>query len=158
MPNSRLIGRCGLYCGACTIYRAYQDGRQFQELLAAKYNCQPEQVRCEGCQVLTESCWGYNCPIVACLRTHGYNFCYECAQWAHRTCEKYARIANSYAGRGEDVYANLLTIQAGHTDEWLQEQEQRWRCTACGQPSAAWDDRCRWCGAIKPNEGKKQAP
>jgi len=146
MLNRDLVGRCGLYCGACSIYRAYKDGRQHQEKLAAHFNCQPEQVRCEGCQALTEDCWGNDCAIVTCLRAHGYDFCYECASFADESCEKYAKIANTYAPRGVDVRANLRTIQAGRTDEWLAEQEQRWRCPACGQPITAWEDTCHWCG------------
>nr|MBC7244904.1 DUF3795 domain-containing protein [Chloroflexota bacterium] len=154
MPNHHLIGRCGLYCGACAIYRAYQDGQQFQEALAKRHNCSAEQVRCEGCQDLTEACWGYDCPIVLCLRTQGYEFCYEYVNWTNKNCEKYAQIANSYAARGEDVYANLHAIQAGCVKDWLQQQEQRWRCPACGQPCAVWDDNCRWCGEALSTIGK----
>jgi len=146
MPKPTLVGRCGLYCGACNIYRAYQDGHQYQEEVAAKFKCQPEQLRCEGCQALTEACWGYDCPIVLCLRTNGYDFCYECALFANESCEKYARIANTYARRGVDVRANLRTIQTGHVNEWLKEQEQRWCCPSCGQPIGVWEDNCHWCG------------
>ncbi|MEW6522915.1 MAG: DUF3795 domain-containing protein [Bacillota bacterium] len=39
---------CGLYCGACAVYRA----REYPELageLAARFGCRPDQVACDGC-------------------------------------------------------------------------------------------------------------
>ena len=146
MPDPNLIGRCGLYCGACSIYRAYKDGREYQETIAARFDCQPEQVRCDGCQVLTEDCWGNGCKIVACLRSHGYKSCYECPAFTNETCAKYADLANAYAKRGVNPAANLRAIQRGQADEWLDAQEQHWRCTSCQRPISVWDDACRWCG------------
>jgi len=78
-----------------------------------------------------------------------YSFCYECAAFAEHSCEKYERLANRYARRRVDVRANLREIQAGHLDEWLVAQEQRWRCPACGRPIGAWYDNCKWCGKEK---------
>ena len=146
MLEWNLIGRCGLYCGACSIYRAYKDGLIYQERIAARFNCRPDQVRCDGCQVLTEDCWGNDCEIVACLRRQGYEFCYECAQFVDSSCDKYASIADAYAGRGVDVRGNLHAIQQGLGAEWLLDQERRWRCPSCQRPISVWDGICRGCG------------
>lgn len=56
MREWNLIGRCGLYCGACSIHHAYKDGLVHQERIAARFNYRLDQVRCDGCQVLTEDC------------------------------------------------------------------------------------------------------
>jgi len=54
--TKNLIGRCGFYCGVCEVYRAYKDSKELQEKLAKKYNCSPEEVRCEGCQAMDIQC------------------------------------------------------------------------------------------------------
>ncbi|MCK4247085.1 MAG: DUF3795 domain-containing protein, partial [Methanomicrobia archaeon] len=50
MINENLVGRCGLYCGACIIYRAYKDSEELRRIIAKDNNCKPEEIRCEGCQ------------------------------------------------------------------------------------------------------------
>lgn len=52
MNDTNLIGRCGLYCEICEIYHAYKDLKELQEKLTERHNCTPDEVRCEGCQVL----------------------------------------------------------------------------------------------------------
>jgi len=34
MIDERLVGRCGLFCGACVVYRAYKDSEQLRQMLA----------------------------------------------------------------------------------------------------------------------------
>ncbi|NIU39053.1 DUF3795 domain-containing protein, partial [Candidatus Bathyarchaeota archaeon] len=79
LVDRNLIGRCGLYCGACGIYRAYRDGGAYRERLASAFKCPPQKVRCQGCQALTPECWGNDCKIVKCLNVKGLQFCYECS-------------------------------------------------------------------------------
>jgi hypothetical protein len=59
LVNENLVGRCGLYCGACIIYRAGKDSEKLRRTVAEKENCKPDEIRCEG--------WGKNCKIVKCL-------------------------------------------------------------------------------------------
>jgi len=66
MTNEDLVGRCGLYCGACSIYRAYKDNGEYLKRIATRFKCSPEKVRCEGCQILTPEFWGNDCKIVQC--------------------------------------------------------------------------------------------
>lgn len=55
--DAALIGRCGLYCGAC---RAFRDGR------------------CRGCRA-NESCsW---CKVGSCCDSRGLASCAECAEF-----------------------------------------------------------------------------
>ena len=147
MPDRALVGRCGLYCGACGIYRAYKDGGVIRERIAGSFNIQSEQVRCDGCQALSPGCWGYDCEIVQCLSTKGFSFCYQCEDYASRRCEKFENLARRYAERGMDLRTNLARIAAGEVEEWLAEQEERWRCPACGQPISCHEDHCHHCGA-----------
>jgi hypothetical protein len=53
LVSKNLVGRCGLYCGFCLIYRAGKDSEKLRRAVARRSKCKPEDVRCEGCQ----KCW-----------------------------------------------------------------------------------------------------
>ncbi|MFQ6074017.1 MAG: DUF3795 domain-containing protein [Candidatus Bathyarchaeia archaeon] len=140
MVNKNLVGRCGLYCGACIIYRAYKDSEQLRRIIAERENCKPEEIRCEGCQTVLTNGWdvegeqrGKNCKIVMCLEAKGLNFCYECDTYPK--CEKFRRIADSCSKHGENLTANLNKIKAGKAEEWLEEEDRRWNAGDAASPS-----------------------
>ncbi len=152
MVDKNLIGRCGLYCGICEIYRAYKDSKKLQEKLAKSHDCPPEEVRCEGCQAIDvcgwarEKEWGKNCKILKCLNAKGLMFCYDCAEYD--TCQKHAEFAKICSGLGIDLRGNLLMIQERKAEEWLLEQDKKWRCPECSNPIIVSYDfkNCHWCG------------
>jgi len=152
MVNKNLAGRCGLYCGICEIYRAYKDSKKLQQELAKKHNCSPDEVRCEGCQALDvyawsyEKEWGTNCKFVKCLNTKKLNFCFECAEY--ETCQKFDKFVKICTGIGIDLRNNLKMIKEGKVEEWITEQEKKWRCPKCGKPiivSYSFKN-CHMCG------------
>jgi hypothetical protein len=134
LTNRNLVGRCGLYCGACTIHRAYKDNGEYLKKVAEYFKCPPEKIRCEGCMALTQDCWGNNCKIVQCLRSKGLDFCYQCTEYQHKTCEKFEKLAKGYIEDGEDIRANLEKIKKGKAEDWLRESEKLYQCPACGKP------------------------
>jgi len=148
--NKNLVGRCGLYCGACLVYRAYKDSEQLRQKIAKEEKCEPTDIRCEGCQtVLTDGWnskeWGKNCKIVACLEAKGLSFCFECNTYPE--CEKFHYIADYLLKRGENLMENLEKIKAGKVEEWLEEEGEKWRCRKCGKPISAYLEECHLCGA-----------
>jgi hypothetical protein len=46
LVNAKLVGRCGLYCGACAIYRAYKDNGEYLAKLANTSNS--HQKKCDA--------------------------------------------------------------------------------------------------------------
>jgi hypothetical protein len=149
LGEQNLVGRCGLYCGACGIYRAYKDGGEYRHRLANFFKCPPEKVRCEGCQALTATCWGNECEMVKCLNAKGLQFCYECSDFEGHTCERFEKFSKDYL-RDDlvDLRANLARIKAGDVDEWLKESEDRFRCFHCGKPlpTSSFRKKCYHCG------------
>jgi hypothetical protein len=145
LSNEHLVGRCGLYCGACSIYRAYKDDGGYLKRLSEHFKCTPEKVRCEGCQALTPECWGNDCKIVQCLRVRGYEFCYECPQYVERSCEKFEELAERYLEDDVDVRANLEKIKSGKVKEWLEESANRFRCPYCKKPLPEGSKKCYHC-------------
>ncbi len=149
MANRNLVGRCGLYCGACGIYRAYKDGGAYRQRLAAAFKCSPEKVRCEGCQALTPECWGNDCKIANCLNAKGLQFCCECPDYERHTCEKFEKFSRDYLKEDEvDLRSNLARIKAGDIDDWLKESKEKFRCPYCGDPlpTKSFGKKCYHCG------------
>jgi len=151
MVNKNLVGRCGLYCGACIIYRAYKDGSQkLKEGIAKDNNCKPEDVKCDGCQlVLTsgwenDNIWGRNCVIVKCLEGKKLDFCFQCDNYPD--CSKFQKWYGVFKKYGEDLINNLKQIKNGQIEEWLKEEEEKWKCKNCGKPIAMVLNKCHWCG------------
>ena len=152
LVSKNLAGRCGLYCGACIIYRAYKDSEELRRTVADREKCKPEDIRCEGCQTVLSNGWnvegqewGKNCKIVKCLEAKGLDFCYECDTYPN--CEKFRGIAEWCLKKGENLVENLDKIKAGNVEEWLEEEERKWRCQKCGKPVSMDLTECHWCGA-----------
>jgi len=143
MVYKNLAGRCGHYCGACTIYRAYKDGGELFDILKKHYS--QGDIYCEGCQALTKNSWGYNCKIVNCLDLKGVDFCYECEEFGNGGCEKWYKIAEDHAEIGMNLHENLLFIKTFGVEKWLEEQDKKWRCPSCGKPVSE-EDKCFQCG------------
>ena len=151
MVNHALVGRCGLYCGSCMIYRAYKDSEKLRQLIAERVNCRSKDIRCEGCQTVPtygwdvqDQQWGKNCKIVKCLEARGLQFCYECE--AYPNCEKFQEIFKSELKHGENLMENLERIRTGDVEKWLEKEEKKWVCRECGKPISDCEE-CHWCGA-----------
>jgi hypothetical protein len=54
LVSKNLVGRCGLYCGFCLIYRAGKDSEKLRKSVARRSKCKPEDIRCEG---VVRRCW-----------------------------------------------------------------------------------------------------
>lgn len=124
MVDRNLVGRCGVYCGSCIIYRAYRDSEQLRRRVAERQNCGLEDVQCQGCQTVLvdgwekDGKWGKNCRIVRCLEAKGLDFCYQCDMYPN--CKNFRELADHHLLRySENLTDNLKKIKAGEVEEWL---------------------------------------
>lgn len=153
MSDTSLIGRCGLYCGHCSIHRAYKDSERLRGEFAKLYGCTPEEIKCDGCQTVNgyswckEAKWGKNCKMIKCLDSKGLTYCNECPEFD--TCAMFNEFAADNLKIGVDVKVNLAAIKCKKPEEWLSEQEKIWRCRECGNPviNSELVKSCHWCGA-----------
>jgi hypothetical protein len=146
MNERSLAGKCGLYCGACTIYRIERDDQEWRKRFAERMNCPVEKVRCNGCGALTPDCWGYDCKFVKCLRGKGYEFCYECIDYENRSCQVFEEFSKKYLEEdGVNLRKNMVMIKAGKINEWLAESEKFYTCRFCGKPLVAGAKKCHHC-------------
>ena len=114
MVDASPIGRCGLYCGYCSIYRAYKDSEKLRDEFAKLYGCNPEEIKCDGCQTANgyswckEAKWGKNCKMTKCLDSKNFTYCNECPEFD--TCEMFNEFATDNLKIGVDVRINLAAI------------------------------------------------
>jgi len=155
MKGEQLAAVCGLYCGACRIYRAWQDNNQ--ELLeeirqnmssrGTTYNL--EDLRCDGCLGvgnLTPYC--RECPIRLCPDNRpGITRCSDCPDFP---CSRITDFNNDGMRHHAEVLANLRRLQEIGLEAWLEQEDKRWRCPQCQAEVDWYAKTCFRCGAIQP--------
>lgn len=148
MSGSIPLSRCGIYCGACYVYRAERDGGEFLRETAERQKVEPGEVKCNGCLAPEDQRWKNckGCKTERCLDGMGFTFCYECGEFREGTCEYYEGLAAFCARRGEDMRTNLVKMEAD-LEGWLREQGEKWRCGQCGGPYSWYEESCHHCGA-----------
>ena len=146
MTDTTLAGACGLYCGACPIYRMYkdQDAERLERAARETFHCQPEEIRCEGCRGPVDCLWTPNCQIVACTQERGVTFCHECAEFP---CDDLSAFS---ADHRDIPLTNLRRLAEVGLEAWLVEQNTRYRCPACGKSVDIYSETCRACGVELP--------
>jgi len=146
MIDTALAGACGLYCGACPVYRMYkdQDTERLERAAREVFHCRPEDIRCEGCRGPLDRRWSPDCRFVACAQERGVAFCHECADFP---CDELSAFS---AERNDIPLSGLRRLAEVGLEVWLAEQDARWRCPACGKPVDIYSETCRACGAELP--------
>ncbi len=146
MTDTPLAGACGIYCGACGIYRMYKDRdtERLEQAAREVFHCQPDDIRCEGCRGPLDRHWSPECRFLACTRERGITFCHECTDFS---CDDLSAFS---ADHRDIPLSNLRRLAKVGLAAWLAEQEARWRCPACGKPVDIYSETCRACGAELP--------
>ena len=144
--KKKFAGRCGLYCGACGIYRSEREHPETQKAIADDIGCKSEQVKCNGCGDLLEDSWGFDCKIIKCQNDKGFSTCAECPDLDTGNCELLEGLASGYMKIGMDVKANLRLTKDGKTDQWVEEANRNFTCSHCNKPTMYWSVNCHHCG------------
>jgi hypothetical protein len=147
MSDRSLLSRCGIYCGACYVYRAERDCGDFIREVAEWQNVELDEVKCNGCFAPDDEKWPNcrKCVPWRCLEEKGLDFCHECDSFWDYSCENYAHLEEFCAKRGENTRQNLIKVKAD-PERYLAEQDQRWRCGSCGEPYSWYEETCHHCG------------
>ncbi|MDH5483023.1 MAG: DUF3795 domain-containing protein [Candidatus Bathyarchaeota archaeon] len=154
MTQPKLVSRCGIYCDACYVYRAFKDGGEFLDSVSKELGVPKSQIRCGGCLGPEEELWQNcrKCRVRACLKEKGFDFCYECPEF-EKGCDGYESLFSSCLQRGEDTKEALKHFRIGKTEEWLKEQDKKWRCTKCKGKLSWYEKTCHHCGgSISPTK------
>lgn len=154
MPQEHLAAVCGLYCGACVIYRALHDNNQtrieeFLPDISSRLGATNDNLQCDGCLSggrLTKYC--QHCAIRLCsIDKPGVTRCSDCPDFP---CPLVTDFNNDGMRHHAEVLDNLQRMREIGVTAWLTEQEERWRCSHCGAPVEWYARPCFQCGTPQP--------
>ena len=149
MEGQGLAAVCGLYCGACRIYRAWQDNNQqlleeTQQNMSSRGATNLEDLRCDGCLGqgnLTP--WCQQCEIRRCPDDKpGVTRCSDCPEFP---CSRITAFNNDGMRHHAEVLDNLRRLQEIGVENWLRDEEERWRCPQCQAPVDWYSRSCFQC-------------
>jgi len=121
-----LVAPCGMNCGICKSH-------------LRKYK------KCLGCNEddRTQRCIFHNCEVI---KTNKSGLCLECEQYP---CIKLKKLDTKHKERdGMSMIENLEYIKEHGMAEFLEKEEEKWKCPECGGVICvgAWSIACSGCG------------
>jgi hypothetical protein len=120
-----LIAPCGMNCGICLGYLR-------------------EKNHCPGCNV-EEAGKKYclNCRIKHCDKLID-KFCFDCAKFP---CLRMRQLDKRYRTKyGMSMIENLNSIKDIGLDEFVANEQERWKCPGCGKVICVHKKSCIYCG------------
>jgi len=138
----KLLGVCGLYCGACNHYQASfpRNAHLLRELV--KKDKTVEDPTCQGCRSdkLYPHC--SKCIIRECAEDKGIDHCGDCIE---APCEMLTKFQLDGRAHHLDVLDNLAELKKQGCEMWLKKQESKWKCQ-CGADHSWYEAKCHFCG------------
>ena len=154
MEKEHLAAVCGLYCGACSIYRARRDGdeeriEKIVEVMKVIEPVSPDDLQCDGCLAggrLTPYC--EKCLIRICPNDKpGVVRCSDCPDFP---CTRITAFNDDGMRHHAEVLDNLRRIRDEGVSSWREMEEKRWLCPQCGSPVDWYARTCFHCSAAQP--------
>jgi len=149
--KNKLAAPCGLYCGACSIYIADKrdDIAKLEQMVPgiSQYcgkSLEIKDLACEGCLSDTVAIHCRECTIRSCAAGKGYSNCSNCADVP---CKSIIEFNNDGMLHHGEVLKNLLSQQEIGVAAWIEQQQDRWRCTKCNCAVDWYADQCPECGS-----------
>jgi len=165
MVSSGCDSYCGIYCGACDIRMTFETGKTrklalfwnesrvktFQRKLGLKYDSgKPFTYQCNGCKSdsLFVNC--AVCKIRECAINSKVDHCLDCSNYPCNLITD-SRKMTSLLPHLKENHLNMETIRNVGVEQWMSEQEKRWKCPECGTGFSWYTKRCTQCGKdLKP--------
>ena len=131
MTQQQLVAPCGMNCALCQAY-------QGKGLACHGYGHGGERKACQ------------NCSIQKCENKKA--FCFGCTQYP---CKRLKALDKRYRTKYHmSRLENLALIQTNGLDEFVRQQNERYRCSNCGKLRTVHQDSCLYCAAIAKANGK----
>jgi hypothetical protein len=151
MGDKNLVAVCGLYCGACTIYRANQEENEekledFARGLTARTGktFSVDDVRCDGCLSKGRlDLWCRNCQMRVCEKLQsGKVRCSDCNEFP---CTRLSNFQNDGMKHHIEIIENLKHLQKMVIETWAAHEEKRWTCPEYKTILSWYDPSCPNC-------------
>lgn len=145
--SSSLIGRCGMYCGACSVYLACSEGGELRKSVAKSLSVPEDKINCKGCGELSVRQEQKICDILRCLEKREFDFCFECEEYHAEQCEYFDKMFSCHLEEnGLDLRQSLRRLEELSEEGWLDFNAKKWICRSCGAPIFIGATRCYRCG------------
>lgn len=135
---------CGLWCGACFLHQAGEEGGAALEAWARRLGQTPEETRCQGCRSVAVSAHCRTCYFRDCAAERGLTFCAECVEFP---CDRLAAFQAERPHR-LDLWRDADRIREIGGEAWLAEIPARYACFSCGRVNNAYDLSCPGCAHV----------
>lgn len=154
-----LAAACGTYCGACPAYLAKHGEDDSITLKRREHRPsgwanEPKTIpdpnwmdglRCDGCLSggeLPPHC--RNCSIRLCAADKLDDA--RCADCGELPCYRITDLINVGFLHRREYLPNLAKMREMGVQNWIEYEEDRWRCPRCGLPMSWYDTECLRCG------------
>lgn len=128
MSKKALIAPCGMNCGICLGY------------LREKNRCEGCRFYCEGKPGFCKKCIIINCALLSQTES---KFCYDCPKYP---CRRLKQLDQRYRIKYHmSMIENLETIKNIGLDGFVEKENKRWICPACGAVRSVHRDFCLLC-------------
>lgn len=131
--NEELIAPCGMNCGICSGHLAY------------KHDVKSQGIRmpyCPGCRPRDKKCafLKKRCHL---LSAGQVQYCYQCPDFP---CPSLSHLDKRYRTLFRmSMIENLEYIKQHGTKQFLKQQEENWKCDACGAVICCHNGICYHC-------------
>lgn len=136
-PKSLLIAPCGMNCSLCVSYQFMKDDLN-RKGFHRKY--------CPGCLPRGEHCtyMKSKCDL---LGKGLVRFCHECDRFP---CETLKYLDKRYWTKyNMSMIENQLVIKECGMEEFLRREDEKWRCSECGELKCCHNGLCLSCNSDK---------
>ena len=112
-----LIAPCGMNCGLCVAFFGYtMEGKK------RKHRCSTCRSRKSQCAFIKEECDK--------LATKQIEYCFECTDFP---CANLKTLDNRYREKyGMSMIENLAYIKDHGLEEFVKNEQDKWKCKVCG--------------------------
>ena len=143
------VAPCGLYCGVCRIrYATEENDLEYLERLAKIYARRfpeiaavpPNELLCGGCLSTRRFVFCQECSIRECTQRKGYQGCHECLDFPCSLIDEFPMPV------GKKVMLRSIPYRRAYgTEQWINAEEERYRCPECGSRLFRGAQQCEHC-------------
>jgi hypothetical protein len=127
---TELIAPCGMNCGTCVAFFGYtMDGKK------RKHRCSTCRSRKSQCAFLKKECDK--------LTSKQIEYCFECTDFP---CATLIKLDKGYRKKyGISTIENLSYIKANGIEQFLKNEQEKWKCPNCGGIICLHTKTCYTC-------------
>lgn len=137
---------CGLYCGACSILKAYESGDKDE--MASFWNDEVGlELKCHGCKSDTVFYNCASCKIRNCATARKVERCMDCKHFPCNLMKaEELKVLLDKLPHLKTIANNLMIIKNNGVEKWLSEQKEQWKCPDCQTHFTWYATYCSKCG------------